>query len=91
MREDNITKQHQLGIATTNPDIVNPEKPIIQDKYNNWMDMKKTQEVKVLYQGAPGMWSFGIQWIGDEQLCQYYSCGGEACCVAQINDHLQIR
>ena len=52
---------------------------------------EKNQEDKVTYQGNPGTQILGLWWIGGEHQCQYNSCSGEACCVAQSTAHLHIR
>ena len=41
MMEDKVTKRKQQGILVSNPDIMNPSKPLIPYKYSNMMELKK--------------------------------------------------
>ena len=45
MREDKVTKQQKQGLAVPNPDSMNPAKPLIKDKYNNMMELKKPKSI----------------------------------------------
>ena len=37
MREDKFMNRQQQGIAIPNSDSINPYKPLIPDRYKNWM------------------------------------------------------
>ena len=39
--EDKVKKRKQQGIPVSNPDIMNPSKPLIPYKYSNMMELKK--------------------------------------------------
>ena len=43
-REDKSTKQR--GLSVTNLDGMNPSKPLIPEKYNNWMELNKLKRKK---------------------------------------------
>ena len=46
MREDKFMKQQQQDLAVPNSDSVKPNKPLIPDKYNNRMELKKIERIK---------------------------------------------
>ena len=44
--EDTVMKRQQQGPAVPNSDSVKPSKPLIPDKYNNRMNLKKLKRIK---------------------------------------------
>ena len=60
MREDSVMRRQQQGISVTNLDSVKPSKPIIPDKYNNRMNLKKLKRMKYFNKALLELraWSF---------------------------------
>ena len=46
MREYKFIKLQQQGLAVPDSDSMKPAKTLIPDKYNTWMELKKTNRIK---------------------------------------------
>ena len=46
MRENTYMKRQQQSLSVPNSDSVKPSKPLIPDKYNNSMNLKKFKRIK---------------------------------------------